>query len=306
MLEARLKEFKETNQLVTVGAMGTALVVTRRVRLQPYPIDSKTLLSPSGGQVAGLSGAAINKILLSHGVTNRVGTESGRTSRGTPDIARYYAAFLNELKLDDDGLEIAEKWWVDRFKEFFATEPFQLKYDASKTLKVFIEAMLEQALSRQKLSPGKKYVGAMLQHLIGAKLALALPEITIGHHGFEVADAVSSRSGDFVIDDAILHVTTAPVPSLIDKCQANLNAGLRPIILTLPKSIGSAESQAEQAGMDGRIEVLDAVQFLAANLYEISLFKGAARKVTVENLAKKYNEIVEAVESDASLVIALE
>jgi len=53
----------------------------------------------------------------------------------------------------------------------------------------------------------------MLQHLVGAKLELALPSLKRNHHGFEVADSVSARSGGFVIDDTVLHVTTAAMPS---------------------------------------------------------------------------------------------
>jgi len=38
----------------------------------------------------------------------------------------------------------------------------------------------------------------------------------------------------------------------------------------------------------------------------MSLFKGAQRKITVENLAKKYNAIIHAVESDESLLICID
>ena len=169
-----------------------------------------------------------------------------------------------------------------------------------------IRNLLDQAIERQKKAPGKTYAGAMLQHLVGAKLTLALPELTIGHNGASVADTVSSRSGDFVIDNSIIHCTTAPSEALIRKCKANLQAGQRPIILTIDRQMGAAQGLAETYGIDGRVEIMDAVQFLAANLYELSLFQAVDQRPTVVKLIEKYNEIVAKHEADASLRIALD
>ncbi len=306
-LETALNQFKSDFQVTGVGALGTVLVLTHKAAVVGLPFDMDKLLTPGGGQVSGLSGANINKILARHGVTQKVGTESGRTSRGTPTLAKQYVAFVHGLPTltASDVADIAA-WWVERFVDYFNTEPFKLNYDSSKTLASVIRNLLDQALDRQKKSPGKTYVGAVLQHLIGAKLELALPELVIGHNGASVADSVSSRSGDFVIDNAIIHCTTAPSEALLRKCEANIKAGQHPIILTISKMIGAAEGLAENAGIEGRVEVMDALQFLAANLYEMSLFKAADRKITVVRLIEKYNEIVAVHEADASLRITFD
>ena len=68
--------------------------------------------------------------------------------------------------------------------------------------------------------------------------------------------------------------------------------------------MGVAETLADSLDIQGRVEVMDAVQFLAANLYEMSLFKTSERKVTIDRLIEKYNEIVSANEADSSLRIA--
>jgi len=68
---------------------------------------------------------------------------------------------------------------------------------------------------------------------------------------------------------------------------------------------GSDEGLAETVGIDGRFEMMDALQFTAAHLYETGLFKAARRKITIDNLIEKYNEIVSAHESDASLRIEI-
>lgn len=75
------------------------------------------------------------------------------------------------------------------------------------------------------------FVGAMLQHLIGAKLSLALPDVVFEHNGFSVADGPTGRSGDFEIGNASLHVTTMPGEAVVRKCAANLSAGRRPSLL---------------------------------------------------------------------------
>ncbi|MGK5035364.1 DUF4928 family protein [Janthinobacterium sp. LB3P118] len=309
-LEEKLFQFRDFHNIFQMGLLGTALIVTNRVKHAGLPFDTTTLLTPKGSQVSGLSGVSINKVLNSHGVTQMVGTEAGRTSRGTPMLAKDYIDFIHGLHASGDlhGAELhdVEAWWVDRFVDFFNSQPFKLNYDASKTLVSVIRNLLDQALQRQKKSPGKTYVGVVLQHLVGAILELALPELEIHHNGASVADTVSSRSGDFVIDNAIIHCTTAPAEALLRKCQANLQAGLHPIILTTASKISVAEGLAENIGIEGRVEIMDALQFLAANLYEISLFKMMERKSIVFRLMAKYNEIVAKHEADPSLRIAFD
>ena len=309
-LKDSLVQFRDLHSISQVGYLGTVLVVTNRMRQLGLPFDTENLLTPKGSQVAGLNGAAINKVLKSHGVTQMVGTESGRTSRGTPALAKAYMEFINGMygsfEIQPQELDDIEAWWVERFVDFFNSKPFKLNYDASKTLASVIRNLLDQALQRQKKSPGKTYVGAVLQHLVGAKLELALPELEIIHNGASVADTVSSRSGDFVIDNAIIHCTTAPAEALLRKCHANLQAGLHPIVLTTSNKISVAEALAENIGIEGRVEIMDALQFLAANLYEMSLFKASDRKVTVFRLVEKYNEIVAEHEADPSLRIAFD
>lgn len=306
-LESALADVKNRLQINGVGFLGTALVLTRKAVKLGLPLDPSAILTAGGGQVSGLSGANINKILKDHGVTQMVGTESGRTSRATPALASEYAAFLNSLHgVTDDDLTSMEEWWVARFVDYFNTEPFKLNHDTSRTFAVVIRNLLDQAIERQKKAPGKTYAGAMLQHLVGAKLTLALPKLTIGHNGASVADTVSARSGDFVIDNSIIHCTTAPGEALIKKCVANLQAGQRPIILTIARQMGAAEGLAETYGIDGRVEIMDAVQFLAANLYELSLFQAVDQRPTVVKLIEQYNQIVSEHEADASLRIAVD
>lgn len=304
-LSSRLVQFQSKFGVVNVGGMGTALVLTRKARNFGLPLKETALLTEGGGQVSGLSGNAINKILKEYGEARRVGTEAGRTSRGTPALAKQYAAFLNEVAAGDASLlQGIEEWWVERIIEYFNTEPFSLKYDSSKNLISMLEDLVEQAVRRQQQSPGRTYVGGILQHLVGAKLELALPDNKIEHHGYSVADK-TTRSGDYDLGDVSIHCTTAPQESLLLKCQANIQSGKRPIILTSGKMIGSAEEFARQIGIADRVEILDILQFITMNLYELSLSKSVQRQVTIASLVDKYNKIVENCEADQSLQIKL-
>jgi hypothetical protein len=110
-LENSLIKFKDQFQIVGVGALGTILVLTRKAKKEGLPFDLDKLLTAGGGQVSGLSGSNINNILKSHNIIQTVGTESGRTSRGTPTLAKEYASFVHALlPLSNHDLEAMEAW----------------------------------------------------------------------------------------------------------------------------------------------------------------------------------------------------
>jgi hypothetical protein len=306
-LADRLTAFKTENKFQERGKLAVGLVVTRKAKEQGLPIDPVSLLTENQGQVSGLSGTVVHRILKEYGELRHPGTEVGRTSRGTPMAATIYAEFLNQLHKDKlADLPAIEQWWAERFSDYFNNQPFKLNYDASRTMQAMFQDLLDQALKRQRESTGTSYQGAVLQHLVGAKLTLALPKVNVVHHGFSVADSVSARSGDFVIDDTALHCTTAPGELLLKKCSKNLRSGVRPIILTTGKGVSAAEVLAESEGILGRVEIMDAVQFLATNLYELSLFKTSERDVTIEKLIAEYNKIIDEHEPDKSLKIVME
>jgi hypothetical protein len=116
---------------------------------------------------------------------------------------------------------------------------------------------------------------------------------------------MSARSGDFIIDEVIIHVTTAPGEALMRKCESNLQSGARPIIVTIYENMPAAESLANIQGIAGRIDILEAEQFIATNVYELSQFKTSERRVTVERLIERYNDIVDACETDPSLKVSV-
>ncbi|HEV2696087.1 MAG TPA: DUF4928 family protein, partial [Verrucomicrobiae bacterium] len=181
----------------------------------------------------------------------------------------------------------------------------KFNFDPGKSLHANIQDLLQQAESLQKSSGGTNYVGAMLQHLVGAKLDVVLGEGKIRHHGFSVADQPTERQSDFDIESVAIHVTTHPSEALITKCAENLQTGLKPLIITLGDGVKGAVFLLKSPGLSDRVDVLDIGQFLTANVYERSFFKSDACKVTFSKLLNRYNEIVDICETDPALRIVI-
>ena len=144
-----------------------------------------------------------------------------------------------------------------------------------------------------------------LKHLVGAKLNCALQELEIAHNSFSTADAPSRRAGDFLIGDVAVHVTTSPSEAVIQRCQDNIDDGFWPIVVTTSRGLTAAEVLSENAALGDRIDIFEVEQFVALNLYELGKFVSDGRRIAVKELVKRYNEIIEEVETDPSLKIDL-
>jgi hypothetical protein len=288
------------------GPLSVALVVTQHARKIGLPLDAEELLTEGGGQVLGLGKGAVQAILKRHRITRVLASEGGRTSRGSLNNMREYVAFLNELKAKGKvDLDAVEAFWIERVHEFFAGKPFKIKLDASRSLRVVVRDVIAQAVERQKTAPGMYYAGAVLQHLVGAKLDCALGEGAVAHNCFSTADAPNARVGDFFIGDVAIHVTTSPGEAVIEKCRDNLNDGYRPMLVTLQRGLLVAEELAGQVGLGERIDIFEIEQFVALNLYELGRFGADGRKTAVTDMVGRYNQIVEKFETDPSLKIEL-
>lgn len=305
-LRESLTRFAVEKRFKGKGQLCVALVVTQHARNMGLPLDPEKLVTEGGGQVLGLGKGAVQSILKKHGITRVLASEGGRTSRGSLNNMRAYVALLNELhRLSVIDLDVIERFWIDRVHEFFASKPFKIRLDASRSLRTIVSDVIQQAEERQKTAPGVYYAGAVLQHLVGGKLECVLGAGKVTHNSFSTADAPSNRAGDFLIGDVAIHVTTSPGEALIQKCRDNLDDGLRPLIVTLQRGLVVAEGLAENSGLGERIDIFEIEQFVAANLYEIGTFAAAGRRTAVNDLVERYNQIVEEVETDPSLRIEM-
>jgi hypothetical protein len=301
-----LQAFDELHIGLSKGSLSLALILTRNAQAATFPLRSSDFLAPKGGQVAGLGGAAVKKILAEHGVARILSSEGGRTSRGNIERMNAYIEVLNALH-ERGSLDLpdAENYWVERVHAYFDAQPFTFKLDPSLSLRTCVRNLLAQAVARQREVSGTMYAGAVMQHLVGAKLDY-VTKGAVKHHGVAVADAPSARAGDFLLGDVAVHVTTAPGEALIRKCQANLSSGLRPLIVTTEDGVGGAKALAKQAGVEDRLDVIEIEQFIATNVYEWSAFGKDRRPGAVREIIDRYNRIIGECETDPSLRIEFE
>ena len=71
----------------------------------------------------------------------------------------------------------------------FQIEALQPQVDSSKSIRCIVSDLIDSAFARQRECPGTMVAGAVMQHLVGAKIETALPKAKIKHEGFAVADA---------------------------------------------------------------------------------------------------------------------
>jgi len=302
-LTTALRDFNKNRKFSRKGPLCVALVVTKHAR-NGLPLNPDKLLTGAGGQVLGLGKAAVQAILKRHSIVRILASEGGRTSRGSISNMRDYVAFLNgQAAAGTVDLDAVEEFWIERAREFFSAKPFKIRLDASRSLRTLVRDVIAQAEERQRNTPGMQYAGAVLQHLVGAKLDCALGRGKFDHNSFSTSDAQSGRVGDFSIGDVAIHVTTAPGEAVIGRCRDNIDDGHRPVIVTTSRGLTVAEGLAENAGIGERIDVFEIEQFIALNLYELGKFAADGRRVAVSEVVTRYNEIVEDVETDPSLKI---
>jgi hypothetical protein len=297
---------KEHPKLLKKGGLCVALVLTQTAKEKGLPLDPESLRTDEGGQVAGLGKASVQKILEAHGILKILAEEGGRTSRGSLGLMKAYVEVLNGLaETKAVNLKEVEAWWIEKVRIHFSSEGPTFHFDTGKSLRANINDLLEQAAELQTAGGGTNYVGAMLQHLVGAKLDFVLGDGKIDHHGFSVSDQSTDRNADFEVEGVAIHVTTHPSEAVLRKCNANIQAGLRPVIITVEDGVAGAAFLLKSSPLADRVDVLDAAQFLTANVYERSLFKAAVCKITLTNLLETYNTIVETCEKDPILKIKL-
>jgi len=304
-LEKNLQKFASAHKFLgNKGPLCVALHITRWAIKSGLPIDSSKMVTEGKGQVLGLGKSAVQRVLKDYEITKILASEGGRTSRSSMSNMQDYVAFLNK-QAESPGFDpvAVEKWWVLRVCDYFDASPIKLKVDASSSLKVCLAGIFDEGKRRQAENRGSTVVGAIMQHLVGAKLETLYPDQEIKHSGYSVADSPTGRSGDFEIGDCVIHVTTAPSKQLLLKCQENLDKSLRPLVISNAAGAVMAETLADELQISRRVEVLDITQFLVANVLEWTSFEGNKRRTTFEELMAHYNRIVTDCETDPSLKI---
>lgn len=293
------------NGSMNTNVMNAGLIVSRMMA-DGIPITDARLYSDGKSQVRGLSGSTISKILELHGETRIFTREGGRTSRGTIFLAAAFRDVLNNTQVPgSDHIDAAS---VSTQLEAFFTQCVRLDYfdkqritvdlDHTKPVSAVISDILKAAAERSD-----KPTGAVLQHLIGAKLQLRFPDVEIGTDRANAADLHTDREGDFQVGTTAFHVTTAPMEKLISRCVENKRAGYRPVILTLESKVIAARQMADNVGMSEQISVQAAETFIGNNIEEIAIYDGDKIREGLARLIRTYNKRIDTIEIDKSLMI---
>lgn len=173
----RLAAFQSEHNIVAKGPLSLVVQFTHLVRDKKFPLNPDDFQTSSKGQVTGLGGGNLKKILKEHGITQILSSEGGRTSRGSMGLMIKYVDFLNAWNAEENvDFDVIEAFWAEQVREYFRNQPFVMTADASRTIGANLEDLFDQAKKRQRQNPGTQYLGTVLQHLVAAKLCLIMPE----------------------------------------------------------------------------------------------------------------------------------
>jgi hypothetical protein len=270
-----------------------------------FPIQECHYLTPRN-QVR-TSGPLIQKILKEHGEERRYSAEGGRTTRSTRPAAERLVQRLNGIKVlvtisDDERVELAHRmqgWLVESgVAPYFNRQHIEVEISLDKPGPQIIADIIAVASERNA-------AGCVAQHLVGAKLALRYPDREVENYASTTADVQLGRPGDFLVGDTVFHVTVAPMPGLMDKCEQNVRNGYRAILLVSESKLQAARQMAEARNLQSRLGTFPLEQFVGQNIEELAGFEKASLSTNIKALLEKYNERVGAVETDKSLLIKI-
>lgn len=302
-----LIDFADAAKIKGRGPLSVMLVVNEHAKKLGLPLIADNLLTEQAGQVLGLGRSAVQAILARNGLTRVLAKEGGRTSRGSIANMRSYVEFLNNrhAAFGSVDLHATEDFWINKVRSHFDGKPFVMKIDSSWGVRKSVRFLTDQAVKRQRDSRGEMFLGTMMQHLVGAKLEVALHPIEISHHNANESDQGVERHGDFDLEGAAIHVSSAPSEALIDKCGENLGKGKRPIIITTRRGMLTAEGLLENAGIADRVDLIEFEQFIATNVFELGRFKVEGQQLAFRKIVDVYNTIISKHETDHSLKIEI-
>jgi hypothetical protein len=147
--------------------------------------------------------------------------------------------------------------------------------------------------------------GSVAQHLIGAKLQLRFPELTVSMESVSTADQQLGRAGDFLVGNVVVHVTVAPMQPVFEKCKRNLQDGLRVYLLVPDARISGARMLAEMNQLEHPLNIRAIEAFVADNIDELSTFSTDQLAHGFLNLLDEYNRRIDLAELDKSLLIEI-
>jgi len=187
---------------------------------------------------------------------------------------------------------------LEQYKDLGGIE---IPFSASESIASFISKIIAYPSGNS---------GAILQHLVGAKLELRFKNGTlkIKHNSSATADKQTRRHGDFDIGSTVIHVTKSPTTEHYRKAKSNAESGRKVYLLVPDKIVRATKELAESdfgSSILRKIDIFSIEQYLTQNLDEMAVYDKNSALKKLKNLLIKYNELIETYENDNSLIIVI-
>lgn len=294
-LESCRRNGKLSRNTISVG-----IVILDSLRAK-CPLDRSEIIS-DGGEISGAR-SALGGILEKYGIPGFL--KEATTRQVHQDGQRLleslkYGKIFQDISPPQRDAILADliEILLGEARTWIARQHLKMTCSREMAPGAWIGEILDQARGRSG--------GRVEQHLVGAKLTRAHPNIDVPVHPGTAADVQTGRAGDFQVGTTVYHVTAAPGPGVVEKCRANIHAGLSPVLLVPLAEKPRAELRAEDLGMSGRITIVGIEDFLAINIIELSDGERQEFIGVMRDIVNEYNRRIEEVETDKSLRIDLD
>lgn len=263
------------------------------------PLSRDDVIS-SGGEVSGAR-SGLARTLQAHGIPDNYLKEV-TTRQGHQDGQRLFEELewgISLAAMPEEERAVLLRELIEVFRAhadlWLKRQNLKLALDRSQAPATWITTIVENAKGRSG--------GIVEQQLVGAKLERRFKQISIPNHPAHAADKQTSRVGDFAIARLVYHVTASPSRAVLQKCVANIRAGLHPVLLVPREQENKARVLAQDEAIDKTLTILSIEDFVACNILELATEEQKDFFSVLREMIEIYNRRLSEVETDLSLQI---
>jgi hypothetical protein len=283
---------------VSRNTVAVGIVVLDHLR-HNCPVSRADVIS-KGGEIKGAR-SGLGRVLMAYGIPDGYLKEV-TTRQGHQDGQRLLEGFawgaklvgLPEAERDELLLELIGALSAHA-SDWLKRQNLKLDIDRGQAPATWVHLIVENA---------KQHSGGVVeQHLIGAKLERRFKSIDVPNYPAHAGDRQTAREGDFTIEKLVYHVTASPSRNVIQKCAANIKAGLHPILLVPKGQEYKAQALAQDEDIDTQMTIVSIEDFVALNIIEVATEEAKDFFGVLQEIVQIYNKRLVEVETDLSLQI---
>jgi DNA (cytosine-5)-methyltransferase 1 len=237
--------------------------------------------------------------------------EGGRTSGGTKKAALEFIwlirdfveklNLLNDKEVVDASLIYLTEKLLEIHDKYEMLGGININYNASELISQYISKIINCKVGNP---------GAVLQHLVGAKLERRFrnTNVKIKHHSSSAADKQTGRHGDFEINTTVFHVTKILNEGHVKKANRNVSNG-RDVYILIPMEnelhAGLTIKNEKGDAFLKKVQIISIEKFIGQNLDEMAVFDKTSSREELKKLLEVYNELIDNYEGDNSLKVII-